>query len=330
MSNKREDTLRYVRQDTTRRPAARGRDDPRMGALMVPLDGEPDADKVQAVLLGVAADRGEALRGGRLGAVDGPQRFRDYFWRLHAPAGWTAGSVLDAGDLVSAERTDETHARLSEVVAVLRERFPRARLLVVGGGQDALYGEILGLARWLRRGSAEARVGLLNIDAEPDVFAHEGEPHAGTALRRLLLQPATLLSGEDTVLWGLQRCATAAPHLAFVRSQGVTTTWWPDVGEGRSATTSLLDHLCALGNRCSAVALSVDLSALAQTEAPGVSKPNATGVPSLAVLRGAEALAALPTPSQMSLYGLNPRFDLGGATSRLAARIAWSYVTAQV
>jgi len=300
-----------------------------MGGLMVSLDRAPDPAEVQAVLLGVSADRGVALRGGRLGSVDGPQRFRDYFWRLHAPDGWKPGSVLDAGDLVSAGRTDETHARLSEVVDVLRERFPKARLLVIGGGQDNLYGEVLGLARWLRRGSKKATAGLLSVDARPDAFVYEGEPHAGTAIRRLLLEPAALLAGENTVLWGLQRSQSSANHIRFLHKRGVTTRWWPDLGYGNAATTSLLDQLASLAGRCAGVVLSVDLSAFAQSQAPGVSDPVAMGVPPSAVLSGAETLAALPCPTQMSIYGLNPRFDRDGTTARLAAQLAWSYVTSQ-
>ena len=324
-----QDTLRYVHNDTTRRPQPPGRDDARMGGLMVSLDGAPDPERVQAVLLGVAADRGAALRGGRLGSADGPQRFRDYFWRLHAPDGWSNGSVLDAGDLVSAATTDETHARLSEVVNVLRERFPRARLLVVGGGQDNLYGEVLGLARWLRRGSEKAIAGLLTVDARPDAFSHEGEPHEGTAIRRLLLEPAALLAGENTVLWGLQRSESSANHIRFLEARGVTARWYPDMGDGDAATTSVLSQLAGLSERCSAVVMSVDLSAFSQAQAPGVSEPVAIGVPPRTVLRGAEALAAMPHPTQMSLYGLNPRFDQDGATARLAARLAWSYVTTE-
>ncbi|MCO4761483.1 MAG: arginase family protein [Myxococcales bacterium] len=321
------DTLRYVRFDTTRRPPPRSRDDLRMGSLMVSLEGNPSADAVQAILLGVASDRGAGLRGSRLGAVDGPQRFREYFWRLHAPEGWKAGSILDAGDLISAGRTDETHARLGEVTDVLRGRFPKARLMVIGGSQDNLYGEILGLGRWVRRNGGAARCGLVNIDARPDAFVHEGEPHDGTAIRRLLGESASQLSGENTVLWGLQRSESSAKHVRFLREQGVVMRWWPDLGEGRTATTSLLDELSSLTARCTAVALSVDLSALSQAQAPGVAEPIATGVPAAAIVRGAEALASSPCPTQLSIYGLNPRFDRDGMTGRLAARIAWSYIT---
>jgi arginase family enzyme len=45
------------------------------------------------------------------------------------------------------------------------------------------------------------------------------------------------------------------------------------------------------------------------------------------VLRAAAALGSLPLATQLGLYELNPRFDQDGASARLAARLAWSYLT---
>ncbi len=326
-----EDTLKYMRSDTARskEQRVRRRDDPRLGGRMVALDGDPQADRVRTVLVGVADDRGVGLAGGRMGAIEGPLRFRDYFWRMHAPVAIGRGRVLDAGDMVSAARTGETHARLTEVIDVLRERFEDARFIVVGGGHDHVYGEILGVARWLRRqGKDDIKIAHVCIDARANVHAVSGEPHAGGPLRRLLLERSTRVDGSSLLVWGLQRAASAEAHLAFLRSQGAELVFWDDIEDDpRAAATDLAARIGALAEDHHAVTLSLDLCAFDQATAPGVSDPSPVGVSPAGVLRAVRALGSLTVPTQFGIYGLNPRVDRDGATARLAAHIAWTYAT---
>jgi formiminoglutamase len=324
------DTLRYVRLDQTPQQvsAAERRDDPRMASRLVALDGDPDATKVRAIVLGVADDRGVGLNGGRMGAAEGPQQFRTYFAKLPAPADWAPGSVLSAGDLLPAEHTAETHARLAEVVVVLRERFPRARLVVVGGGHDHAYGEVLGLARSLASRQADARLAVVNVDAHADVRPHQGEPHSGTPFRRLLEEPAARLAPRSFVEWGLQRASNATAHLEYLHQLGVQVVYWQDIDPNDAAAgQQLLGVLAGLAENHAGVSLNVDLDAFAHAVAPGVSAPSPVGVPAGAVLRAAARLGELAAVSQLGLYELNPRFDQDGHTARLAARLAWSYIT---
>jgi len=330
-----DDTLKYMRSDTARSPLAkvRTRDDPRLAARMIALDGDPKEDIVRTVLVGVSDDRGVGLFGGRLGAIEGPQRFRDYFWRMHAPEAIKAGSILDAGDMVSAARTNETHARLTEVIDVLRDRFNSARFVVVGGGHDHVYGEIMGLVRWLKRSAEDERklrVAHVCIDSRPNVHLASGEPHAGAGVRRLLLESAARLDGGSLVVWGVQRADSADKHLQFLQSQGATTVLWEEIErDPRAAAAELCAAIQALGDGHDAVTISVDMAAFSQSVAPGVSEPSPVGVHPSAVLQAVTTLRQLDCPTQVGIYGLNPRYDRDGATARLAARIAWTYTTAR-
>ncbi len=318
-----EDTLRYVRHDTNRRLGGgrRLRED-HIGAKVVQLDGDPRQETVRAILLGVACDRGVGLGGGRIGAADGPQRFRDAFFRLVAPEGWAEGTVLDAGDLLSAGRSEETHARLMEVVDVLMGRFPAARLCLVGGGHDSLYGEVLGLARRLRRDRTPdtPRLGLVVVDACPDVAAHEGEPTHQTALRRLLREKAAGLVADDVLHFGAQPALTPWQHMRFLRGQAIESIELPE-----TESVDLSTRICGLAERVDGLTVSIDLGALSQAVAPGVSEPSATGVDLRPLLRAAAMAGSLEKPKTFGIYGLTPRFDRDGATARVAARLCWSY-----
>lgn len=330
------DTLRFVRADTTPHSAAfkARRDDPRISACLVTLDADPQPDRVQVVLVGVADDRGVRLSGGRVGAADGPSKFRDHFFRMPAPPELGPGSVLNAGDLEPAGHTPETHARLAEVVAVLRERFGAARMIVIGGGHDHAYGEVLGLARAVGRVQPAARIAVVNVAAHAGMRPYDAareEPHAGTAFRRLLLEPAARLSGASLLAWGLQRSANALAHLQFLQHHGAKMQFCDDVsGDERQAGMQLAADLAALGQGHAGMSLSVSLNAFAQAVSPGVSNPSPLGVPVRAVAHAAAALARLELATQLAIYELNPRFDQDGASARLAALLAWSYATGMV
>ena len=157
------DTLRFMRADAEIAAAGQQpqgpvrQDDPRMASRMIGLDGAPDPKRVRAIVLGVADDRGVRLNGGRHGAAEGPGQFRAYLGRLPAPPDFGPGSILSAGDLPGAAETSETHERLAAIIDVLRDRFVGAKLVVVGGGHDHAFGEVLGLARWLGRRSSRRR-----------------------------------------------------------------------------------------------------------------------------------------------------------------------------
>jgi formiminoglutamase len=214
---------------------------------------------------------------------------------------------------------------------VLRERFPQARLVVVGGGHDHAYGEVLGLARAVAAKDREARVAVVNIDAHADVRPHHGEPHSGTPFRRILAESATRVAAASMVQWGLQRACNATAHLQFLHQQGARVVYWEDIdGSETVAAQGLIAILRELADGHAGLSLSVDMDAFAQAVSPGVSAPSPLGVPAGAVVRAAAVLGGLTAATQLGIYELNPRFDQDGASSRLAARIAWSFVTGLV
>ncbi len=327
------ETLKFIRADSTPHVAATRlrRDDPRMGSCAVTLDADPPESRVRAIVLGVADERAVQLAGGRVGAVDGPHRLRDWFFRLPAPPEFGPLSVLNAGDLQAADHTSETQARLAEVIAVLRDRFPRARVVVVGGGHDHCYGEVLGLARSVARGDPAARTALLDISHRAGVRPSEHdrrEVAADSQLRRLLLEPAARLDGQSTLVWGLQRSANSVDRLQFLHQHGARTQFWEDIeSDERRAAEGLTRWQDEAAHSHAGLAMTVDLTVFGQVAAPGVSDPVAIGVAPGAVVRAAAHLTASSRPTVLGLHGLNPRFDQDGATARLAARLAWSYLT---
>jgi formiminoglutamase len=233
--------------------------------------------------------------------------------------------VLNAGDLVSAGRTNETHGRLTEVVAVLRSRFPAARVVVIGGSDDHVFGEVMGLAEHLSTEKPEARLALLSIDAHADAGAWSGEAPAGTAIRRLLEDGRSRLLPSSVCLFGLQPACCPEMQTEWLVERGARLVWLDDDTGHEEGPAGLI---AAMGPSHQGVCLSIDLDALPQSEAPGVSSPSPLGLAVPAVLKAARALGALDRPTQLGIWGLNPRFDRDGATARLAALTVWTYLLA--
>lgn len=52
---------------------------------------------------------------------------------------------------------------------------------VIGGGHETAYGHYLGVAEFLSKHHAGAKLGILNIDAHFDLRPHNGHPHSGSS-----------------------------------------------------------------------------------------------------------------------------------------------------
>ena len=143
----------------------------------------------------------------------------------------------------------------------------------------------------------------------------------------MLFRSARLAAGS-LVEWGLQRACNAAAHLDYLQERGVHVRFWDELGPQEATESEQLGaQLSELAEQHHGLSLSVDLDAFAQSVAPGVSAPSPVGVSASAVVRAAARLGQLTCTTQLGIYELNPRFDQDGQTARLAARLAWSYLT---
>lgn len=282
------------------------RDDPRMGDLarMVSLQ-EFDRQRWDWAIIGLPDDRGVALNGGRPGAAHGPAAIRKWLSRLISPQEL---SLADLGDMEMSDDLHADHDRAAQAIAIALGKAERVAIL--GGGHDWGFSPISALLQG-------GRTGFINFDAHLDVRPDKVH-HSGTSYWRALEGG---VKGSDASWFGVQSAATSVAHVEYVEAHGGRISW----GDQPAQDPDWIAH--ALNEEMveyDYLDVTLDMDVFSMADAPGVSAPQAIGIPAfelLAVLSNALKMSQLRT---FGIYETAPPLD-GAAepTSRLAARCLW-------
>ncbi len=286
-------------------------DDPRLGQLLGQEVRGPE--EAHVVLVGFPSDEGVRINGGRPGASEGPEKIREFFYKLTPDARCFDAFVdlvqhtVDLGDVPVTGDVERDQERLGEAIAphVQRGAVP----IILGGGHETAYGHFLGYVR------AGKEVAILNWDAHPDVRPRkDGQPHSGSSFRLALEHPSGICRGY--VVAGLLPHSAARAHVRYVEAQGGAVHWRADVGPEHvhQVYDAAAERPCMV---------SFDLDAVDQSAAPGVSAPAVGGLSTDEWLAAAEGAGRSPYVMSIDISECNPRFDVDGRTARLAALTVW-------
>lgn len=284
-------------------------DDPRLGDIVTtPTLKEFEKSEFDAVILGVADDRGIVLNGGRAGASQAPAAIRRWLYRLIAPSG--AWRIADLGNLKLSDDLEKDHRSAIEAMTVCLARAKRAILL--GGGHDWGFAPIAALLQ-------AGRAGFINVDAHLDVRP-SATSHSGTSFWRVLEGG---VRGSDTLWIGAQHSACSLMHLDYIRARGgevhfdeVAADW---LGKA-------LRRAQEIGKQVQVLDVSFDVDVVNASEAPGVSAPQAGGISARNAVRIVRTLSNIPTVRTFGVYEVSPPNDVADVTSRLAARLVWEFL----
>jgi formiminoglutamase len=304
-------------------PASRRPDDPRLGEIIEPWNGELSVLRTgRAMILGFPQDEGVRRNGGRVGAAKAPNEIRKYLHRLTASHAQhqidlAACGPLDAGNVRVSENLEESQEQLGSVIGgILRIG---AVPIVLGGGHETAYGHYLGYA------NNQIPVGIINIDAHLDVRpCLDGHGHSGSPFRQAMDHPGFPLPGSRYVCLGAQPFAVSQQHFARARTKGAKIRWaWTDIDNLAAAAMEEVDRLATDGCR---VMLTIDADAFAAADVPGVSAPNPHGLPGGDIAAVCERAGQNAKISSMELVEINPTFDVDGRSARWAAMAIWHFL----
>jgi formiminoglutamase len=263
--------------------------------------------------------------GGRVGAAGGPRAFRDAFFRLKGL--WPARQNLTVHVQVDSLTFDvaANHRKAADAISIAHKQ--TGCTVVVGGGHDHGFSHLLGIAQAI--GSTHPRLGCINIDAHLDVRPPlDGGKRITSGSPFFLALESGILEGKRFVEFGIQTHCNAAEQLEYVRTKGAHVQMMSTLRKGTAVTAfhKTLKRVAALSE---AVVISLDLDALSEAHAPGVSAPQAEGFSSSEIMEMVELAARNPKVVSLGIFELNPEHDVGGRTARLAAQTAYHFLEAR-
>lgn len=287
---------------------ATAEDDPRLGRW---LAAQRSAEGARVALVGFPSDEGVRRNGGRPGAASGPTAIRQALYRLtpdaeHGLFADLLDRTADLGDVPVTGDVEADQQALGDVLAPLLA--DGVVPIVLGGGHETSFGHFLGYV------GAEQDVEILNWDAHADVRPlKDGQAHSGSPFR----QAVEHASGRCLryAVAGLQPHSVARAHLDFIDDWGGEVIWQRNLNEVRvrSIGIGLVKPTLA----------TFDLDAVDAAHAPGVSAPNAGGLPASLWLYAAYVMGRSPHVTSFDVVELNPALDADGRTAKLAALTVW-------
>ena len=274
-----------------------------------------DPDKAIINLIGFPCDRGVKLNGGREGAAKAPELIRAELFKLTPhPAYFQKHTdllerVYNVGHVPCTGDVEENQELLGKAVA---ERLSARKIpVILGGGHETAFGHFFGYVK------AEKEVTIINIDAHTDVrLLKDGSPHSGSSFRQALDHHGSFCKAYH--VFGLNPSTVAFKHYNYVKQKGGTAHFEREVSK-----ETILRHLESAG---SSVMVTMDMDAVKQSEAPGVSAPNSTGLEKDLWLELAFEFGRNERVSSFDLCEVNPVYDRDNQTVRLAALTVWNFL----
>jgi len=287
-------------------------DDPRIGELVRNPANQLGARNPIAVVVGFPSDRGVEINGGRPGARGGPDAIRQMLYKM-APGSSEMSQVweriADIGDVQIAGDVAHDQEMLAEILKPYLEA--GTVCIILGGGHETAYGNFLGQVRSGRD------VSIINIDAHADVRdLVNGKPHSGSSFRQALLHPDH--PARSYSVFGLSPHGVSSAHLGFMDAYPGERIWAAESSAGR------FDEL--LKTVDGKLMITFDLDALDQSVAPGVSAPAVAGLDQETWFRVAYSVGICDRVQSIDVSEMNPVYDIGGRTARVAALTVWHFV----
>ncbi len=266
-------------------------------------------------LVGIPDHQGVLAVRGRLGAAQGPRAFRELFATFKGRDG-VESALADYGDAPT------LHSEAADFFARAHEEAGLS--VLVGGGHDHGYTQLLGLRRSLKK---NARIGCLNVDAHLDVRKPNPAITSGSpffvALEEKVLDPKRLVE------FGIQKHCNGPELWDYVQKKKVRVYPFETLRNG-NAISKFKQALSLLARTCDQIVLSFDLDSVLQAAAPGVSAPQSEGFTPMEILEFMRIAGENRKVCSLGIFELNPIHDQDRRTARLAATAAYHFIASRI
>ena len=261
----------------------------------------PAMPKGGLVLLGVEEDRGAI---NNAGCASAPNEIRRYLYQLALPTDNT--KVVDYGNILIGQIPDDTYYAVSEVIASVLSK--GNALILLGGSQDLTFAAYKGYEK-LRR--------IMNISAIDPRFDLENtdETTSRSWLRNIIMQNPNYLFFHSNV--GFQTYYVGQAYIKLMDELKFDAYRLGEVQHDMKRTESLIRN---------ADLLSVDVSAIRQSDAPGNGYPSPHGFYGEEYCQMMRFAGMSDKTNCLGIFEFNPLYDNHGQTANMLAQGIWYFI----
>ena len=264
--------------------------------------GFPDTETAKIALIGAPEYRGSVNGSTNAGSND---LVRDKLYKLKRHEQTT--KIIDLGDLVPGNTTEDTYFALREIVEDLMDQsiIP----VIIGGSQDLTY------PQYKSYESQNKLINIAGIDSRFDLGLPDDNLNSSSWLGKIVLQDPNFLFNFSNI--GYQTYFVGS-YAVDLMSKLFFDTY--RVGEVRSDISEIEPVIRT------ADAVTFDLSAIKQSDAPGNTNPSPNG------LTGEEACQSMyyagmnDQLTSLGIYEYYPKNDINEQTAHLIAQMVWYFI----
>ena len=270
-------------------------------------------------LIGFCCDEGIRRNLGRIGAAEGPLAIRNSLAKLPVPQ--RAFACFDVGNIVCVNGNLEgAQQTLANVVALLLEK--NITPIVLGGGHELAWGHYQGITKTF----PQKQLGIINFDAHFDMrpIAPDNRGNSGTPFLQMALATQVDSRRFDYNCVGIQSMGNITFLFKTAEEYQVKILLADDIQQGK--TEKNMQFFDRVFSQNDMVYLSLCLDVFAAAYAPGVSAPQALGIPPWLLMPWFQYVATSGKVISYDVAELSPKYDIDAHTARLAASFVYQII----
>lgn len=253
------------------------------------------------LLVGVGDDRGAE---NNAGCSNSPDEIRYYLYQLTTPSKDT--EIIDLGNVIEGQTPEDTYYALSEVVAEAIEK--DCVLIILGGTQDLTFGAYKGYERMNR---------IMNITAIDPRFDIEDSDYISSRswLKNIIMQVPNYLFFSSNI--GYQTYFVGEDYIRLMDDLRFDAYRLADVQHEMVRAETLIRN---------ADMVSVDISAVRQSDAPGNGFPSPHGFYGEEFCHMMRFAGMSEKTNCLGIFEVNSVLDRQGQTAHMVAQGVWFFI----
>ena len=262
----------------------------------------PDLENTDIVLIGVKEER-QALS--NEGCSQGTDLVRKYFYQLFQ--GNYKTRITDLGNIAQGYSIEDTYFALTSVVATLLE--DKITPIIIGGSQDLTFAQYKGYE------DLGQIVNMVAIDSRFDLGRYQDDINSQSYLSKIILHQPNYLFNFTNL--GYQTYFVDQDAINLMKKLFFDTYRVGKVRENPEEVEPIVRN----GDL-----LSVDVSAIRQSDAPGNGNASPNGFHGEEICQVMRYAGLSDKMSSVGFYEYNPVLDRNEQTAQLIAQMIWYFV----